>query len=363
MSQIKIACLGDIMCGDSFYALGTGVASSFSKYGINFLDSDIRELLTSHDIVICNIESCLSDINRKEKSLRSLHMRGFPKAADYLACWGINVANLANNHILEHGIKCALDTVSNLKRSKINVIGAGRQSRFEHGISAAELTIKNRTFSILSICLLKEKYAYSGGAELEKIIDQVKARTRKGHFVIVSLHWGTELIDRPSHNQKKIASDLTSAGAKLIIGHHPHVPQGIEQNNGTLTAYSLGNFIFDSFFEQTKWSFILTLETDGKEIIHHNYIPFITDSNHRPRLVNGEQKKQLLAEISRRSQLLKNDMNLPAYQKAYESDFKKLDRSARKNMYRQLTKTTKNYKPAYKAQLLLRPIKRRLGLW
>ena len=154
MRDIKIACVGDIMCGDSFYSIGNGVAASLKKYGNQFLKKEMTQYLRSHHIVLANLECVLSDVGRKNGSLRSLQMRGEPKAAQYLANWGINIANLANNHVLEHSLKCAEDTATNLAYVGIKVIGAGKGDSFQPGIHIAEMTIDNQTFSFLGLCLL-----------------------------------------------------------------------------------------------------------------------------------------------------------------------------------------------------------------
>jgi poly-gamma-glutamate capsule biosynthesis protein CapA/YwtB (metallophosphatase superfamily) len=77
----------------------------------------------------------------------------------------------------------------------------------------------------------------SDAADCYYIIDQVL-----GHSV--SLHWGTEYSDYPEVYQKETAHRLVDAGAKLVIGHHPHCLQGVEMYNGSFIAYSLGNFVF-----------------------------------------------------------------------------------------------------------------------
>lgn len=69
MRDIKIACVGDIMCGDSFYSIGNGVAASLKKYGNQFLTKEMTQCLHGHHIVLANLESVLSDAGRKKGSL------------------------------------------------------------------------------------------------------------------------------------------------------------------------------------------------------------------------------------------------------------------------------------------------------
>jgi len=251
------------MCGDSFYALGHGVSSSLKRLKGEFLRPEIVDFLRSYDMVFGNVECALSDVGRSDLSLRSIQMRGRPECAGYLAEWGVTVANVANNHILEHGYEAACDTVKQLHKAGIKTIGSGRDGTFQEGIQVAQVEHAGQTISLIGICFRQEKYAFNGGADLAATIETIKTLSDDNRLVIVSAHWGDEFIDRPSIEQKRIAQEFINAGATLIIGHHPHVVQGIENLGGRLVAYSLGNFIFDSFLEDTRWSIILSVEITG----------------------------------------------------------------------------------------------------
>ncbi len=231
MSDFKIACIGDVMCGDSFYALGHGVASSLDKYGKDFLPNNIVDVLRGHDMVLCNVECVLSDVGRKENSLRRLHMRGRPQVAEYLAQWGITVAHVANNHIMEQGVEAAVDTVRQLQSAGIETVGAGTNGCFQSGIGTVALTLGDQLVTIVGACFHNGKYAFS--SKLNEVLALIRAEAGKENLVIVSVHWGDELIDRPSMWQRQVAREFISAGASLIMGHHPHVVQGVDSSDST----------------------------------------------------------------------------------------------------------------------------------
>jgi len=361
MKTLKIACVGDIMCGESFYALGQGVATSLDRYGRDFLPNEIVDVLSGHDLVLCNIESVLSDIERKENSLRSLHMRGRPQAAEYLAQWGITVANLANNHILEQGNECAIDTVRQLHTAGVKTVGAGENGCFQSGIRGVDVKLGDKLVTVIGACFHTGKYAFS--SKLNEVLESIRAGASKESLVIVSVHWGDELMNRPSIWQREIAREFLSAGASLIIGHHPHVVQGIEIFNGGLVAYSLGNFIFDSFIEDTKWSIILSVTISGRHSIKWQCVPIKRDKEHRPELVTSENKDRLECEIKRRCDLLELKMSDHCYHKRYQSDFASRDVSARRKLYFELLKRSLHFKLIYWPQILWRPIQRRIGMW
>ena len=332
MSQLKIACVGDTMCGDSFNLLGCGTASSLDKYGSDFLSPEIVNIFSSHDIVLCNVECVLSDIGRKETSLRTLHMRGRPKTAKYLAKWGITVAHVANNHILEQGMEAAVDTVRQLETAGIRTVGAGKNSSFQPGIEPLHLQFSNQPIAIIGACFHNGKYAFS--SNINEVFKAIKTEADKNNLVVVSIHWGDELIDRPSIWQKEVAEEFANAGASLVIGHHPHVVQGIDSTDSNLIAYSLGNFIFDGNSEITGWSVILSITISGKKMLGWEAIPVIRDRDYRPILAQGEQKSQLQKEITRRCRLLNQPpTNTEEYQREYVSELKSLEAKSRRRLW------------------------------
>jgi len=362
MSTIRIACVGDVMCGDSFYAIGHGVASSLRRHGVAFLPEEFVTFFHQHDAVLFNLESVLSDVGRAESSLRRLHMRGRPEAASYLAQWGLTCANVANNHILEQGHACAVDTARQLREAGIGVVGAGREGLFESGLQVANLELQGQKYSILGACLLDEKYAYAGGASADQILDAVRSLAQDGRYVIVSLHWGTEFMNRPSAGQRQLARDLIDAGASVIAGHHPHVVQGIERVGRGLVAYSLGNFIFDDFVADCCWSVILTVELADGQVVAWDSVPIAKDGEHRPVMVQGRDKERLAAQVRRRCTLLE-ETGSPETQEQYLKDFTEADLRARRELWWRLLKTLPQSKWRFWPQLLWRPIQRKLGWW
>jgi len=362
MGVLKIACVGDTMCGDSFNLLGRGVASSIDKYGSDFMPDEIINIFSSYDMVICNVESVLSNIGRDENSLRTLHMRGRPQTAAYMARWGMTVAHVANNHILEQGLDAAVDTVKQLEKAGIKTAGGGKDNSFQSGIKSLRLRVGDEAIAVVGACFHNGKYAFR--SDLDAVIKSIKAEAKGENLVIVSVHWGDELIDRPSIWQRQVARRFIDAGASLIIGHHPHVVQGIDSSDSSLTAYSLGNFIFDGNSEATGWSIILSITMSGKEVLEWEAVPIVSDRNHRPVLVEGVRKGELKKEISRRCDLVKQNIaDVKRYQKEYESELKSLETKSRHRLWLNVIKGFSRCRPIYWPQILWRSVQRRLGIW
>lgn len=363
MAPLKIALIGDVMCGDSFHALGRGVSSALDEHGAGFLPAEITDCLRRQDTVLFNMESVLSDIGRKEYSLRRLHMRGRPRAASYLAQWGLTCANVANNHIMEQGRACAVDTVQHLQHAGIRVVGGGANGRFGSGVQVADFEIRGHPVSVLGICLLDERYVYAGGQAFEQVLETLRSLSRDGRTVIVSVHWGRELMDRPTARQCRMASDMIDAGASVIAGHHPHVVQGVQCERGRLVAYSLGNFLFDQFLVDCCWSMVVTIELAGREVVKWDCLPIVKDRAHRPVFARDQERVRLQAEVQRRCELLTDIVDSPEEQQRYAAEFARADAASRRALWIRLFRTLPEKKLVFWPQLFLRPIQRRLGRW
>jgi hypothetical protein len=112
-------------------------------------------------------------------------------------------------------------------------------------------------------------------ADLDQMLADIKQARTTHDVVIVSIHWGDEYVAYPKPKQREIARALTNAGATLILGHHPHVLQGIERFGEHAVAYSLGNFVFSNEIwhgvsragEPFAWNFELTNDARQSAIL------------------------------------------------------------------------------------------------
>jgi len=350
------------MCGESFHLIDRGVASAIKKYGRNFLSDGMVGILRDHDIVLANIESVLSNVGRNERRLRSLPLRGRPEAAGFLAHWGVNVAHIANNHFFEHGMEAASDTIDNLEREGIRVIDCGNQTEQETRPGILELKVHGHSVAIIAGCFHPGRYSIK--TAWRDLLAMIEAESRQDKTVIVSLHWGDEFIDRPNVWQRHAKDEMIAHGATAVIGHHPHVVQGIDDRNGTLTAYSLGNFIFDGVTKLTNWAFILSFEVCGHKVVSWEAIPFIRDEHYRPVLVSGEKEAHLRAEITLRSRACQLEIvDENEYTSKYELELKRLSREIRRGLWHYVGRRFFSYRIHLWPQVLFRPIRRRLGFW
>jgi poly-gamma-glutamate synthesis protein (capsule biosynthesis protein) len=111
------------------------------------------------------------------------------------------------------------------------------------------------------------------------------------------MHWGNEYVDRPSPDQIRLAHKIIDSGANMILGHHPHVLQGVEKYHNGVIAYSLGNFIFDMWQDKMKKSMILQCILSKQGVCNVEVIPVYINNNFQPEILRGEKAKSLLSEI------------------------------------------------------------------
>lgn len=243
---IKIAVIGDISLNGRYRSASLSVLKS--------VFSDIRRLLdqTNSDLLIGNLESPLEG-EGCENHVKSPRLKANKRSFNALKALAPDILILGNNHIYDCLEKGYDNTVDWLEENGIRHTGAIKKTT--DIFRALRFSIKDQTFSLLSYVDRDTNPSLPADATVEiNYLDEEKAvndikKESKDSIVMVSLHWGVEFSHYPSPRQKKIAQRFVNAGAQIIIGHHTHTVQGIEQYNNAVIFYSLGNFAFDDVIE------------------------------------------------------------------------------------------------------------------
>jgi len=290
------------MLGDRPLMVGLGVRSNIE--GSNSYDpfSQIGEYLKSFDIVFGNLESVISDNGMKGNDYKSIQMRGPGKSINSLINAGFNVLSIANNHIMQHGEGAFLETIDALDNSNIDALGRVDSNGMSLPIYK---DIKGTIIAFIGFSMMPEKYNLNTKyaiSEFKDILSSVKKLKKECDILIVSLHWGDEYISRPSQEQIMQARLLADSGASLLLGHHPHVLQGIEKYKSSLIAYSLGNFVFDVWQKQLRQSCILVVTIKNYQISDYVRIPVYIDDKFRPNIAyNGttDRLKNRFSELDK----------------------------------------------------------------
>ena len=231
---------------------------------------------------------------------------------------GLNVVSLACNHVMDWGADALLDTIELLEKQGIQVIGAGRN--LEEARRPAIIEKNGVRVAILAYCSVVmegyaaesnkagaaplrvhtsyEPYEYQAGVpprivtvpyeeDVLGMVEDIAKAKRTAHAVVVSMHWGVHYIPRLIAEYQPIAAQAAfSAGADLILGHHPHVPKAIETRDGKVCFYSLGNFIM-SDFSATKPGF-------AEKMKRYGVVPDVEDFPRCP--MGNDSKHSLIAK-------------------------------------------------------------------
>jgi poly-gamma-glutamate synthesis protein (capsule biosynthesis protein) len=298
--DIIILAVGDIMLGDSPVCYGFGVASLIDKFGPQYPFEYVQDELAAADIVIGNLEVVLSRFDRGKDSFTDIQFRGKPEAAKGLAAAGFDVLSVATNHTMQHGAKALLETLELLRRNNMKYIGVSVPSRKILPFCRVEKYGVN--FCFLNYNLRPQQYFVDPPCwktpdpqSIKNDIDEIRTET---DIIVISFHWGDEFIDYPSPEQVRLARSLIDHGADIIIGHHPHILQGVEKYRHGVIAYSLGNFVFDMWQPRLRKSMMLRCTISPSMNIDYEIIPVLINKSHQPQILQGEQRRAGEIEIA-----------------------------------------------------------------
>jgi hypothetical protein len=232
-------------------AIGDIAFAGVQKPDVHRVRPAVRRILDDADLVVGNLEGPLTE--HGSPSPRKCMMRGDPSWAEALARWNAHVLSLANNHIMDYGVRGLLRTIEVLRAAGLHHVGAGLNELEAN----APVTIERRgvrlAFLARSMVTVRGRCYASGSApgaaffNLEETLGQIRRLRREVDVVVVLMHWGVEHYGLPTPSQRRIGQCLAEEGADAVLGHHPHVFQGIEVKGRSPVAYSLGNFLFNDF--------------------------------------------------------------------------------------------------------------------
>jgi poly-gamma-glutamate capsule biosynthesis protein CapA/YwtB (metallophosphatase superfamily) len=234
--------------------------------------------LLEGDLTFVNLESQLSDQKGETQSPTvKLMFTGPPAGADVIARAGIDVVSLANNHAWDYGRPAFEETLQNLERVGIPWVGVAR----EPGKQYEPTILKARGFSIALFAVTHiwniGRYSqhparmHVAWADARELVPRIAKARSTNDLVIVSYHGDVEYSDKPFPPTLDFVRAVMKAGADVVLGHHPHVPRGIEWHDGRPALYGLGNLVFDKRsdhrWERTSFVARLTFERGERTLL------------------------------------------------------------------------------------------------
>ena len=188
---------------------------------------NVRHLFEDDDLTVVNLEGTFCEKGLPQRKV-PFRFRGPAEYVNILTGSSVEVASFANNHTLDYyhyGYDATLET---LKAAGLTYV--------EESASALYTTDSGLTVGF---------YAAQTDLDMEDMTAEFASLREQGaELLVVSIHWGVEGSYRPRENQEETARAAIDAGADIIYGHHPHVLQRVEEYNGGLIYYSVGNFCF-----------------------------------------------------------------------------------------------------------------------
>lgn len=287
--------------------LGSWAEQVIEKEGISYPSGQLRQLLSRADIVFANLEAPFGTDGAPFPKRFSFRVK--PDLVRVLSAAGINLVSLANNHIMDFGRESLLKTIAVLDEAQIRHAGAAMDGEKACAPLFFQERGKKIAFFSYSLTFPQEFWATDSSAgtcfpAAEHVFKDIARARQVADYVIVSCHWGEELMTAPKEYQVTLAHQFIDKGVDLIIGHHPHVVQGIEIYHEKPIVYSLGNFIFGSYSENVRQSMLVKFVLAGKSDFSGEIIPlnvYNKELDFQPRVLEGRQKEDFLEYVQKLS--------------------------------------------------------------
>lgn len=296
---VSIAAVGDMLFGRS-------TAELIAKQGGAAPLADVAPLLAGADIAIGNLEGAISTAGVEAK-WKDVRLRGDPRAVLGLQLAGFDVVSLANNHSFDFGWPAVRDTLATLAAARVGASGAGEDT----GAAWKPVVVTRRgsDTAVLSFTRVlpsgfgagRNHPGMASAYQEQAVVRAIRDAKKRYGRVVAQFHWGVEYADRPNASQVELAHHAIDAGADLVVGHHPHVIQGLERYKGKLIAYSLGDFVFEHYSTKTGEAFILSAEVGPHGIANVTVVPVYLDQQGKPSVVQGKVAQRILGRLRKLS--------------------------------------------------------------
>ncbi|MBO9538982.1 CapA family protein [bacterium] len=279
---VTLAFMGDVM-------LGRGVNEALRGLPPEAPWGTVLPCLQRADAAIANLECALTDHAAPwARTPKVFHFRAEPWAAQVLKAANIRCVNLANNHSLDFEERGLLDTLRSLDAEGIAHAGAGRNEQEARTPALFEA----KGLSVAVIGMTDNEPAFAAGPEhpgtqylpigtdsatLARIEGVVRAARAQGaDLVVLSLHWGPNMVTEPPAHFRAFAHAALACGVDVLHGHSAHLFQAVERHGDGLILYDAGDFLDDYVVDpslRNDWSFLFLLELRGTSLHRLRMLP------------------------------------------------------------------------------------------
>lgn len=299
---LRISLVGDIL-------LDRAVAQYIENNDVDYPWEKATSIFGASDLVLGNLETSVGiggqiDIN-KQYTFQSK-----PETLKGMVNAGVHGVAIANNHILDYGQEGFVQTLNYLDAYGIKYAGGGKNIEVAlkpvvwemKGMKIGFLAFSRVIYDVSWYATEKRPGILSAYDHYTKQVSETISKAREQvDFLIVSVHWGKELAQYPEQDEIKLGRMMIDSGADVIMGHHPHVLQGIEFYKNKPIVYSLGNFVFSSTSQLSRTSMIFNLEI-GPEGILNSYVIPVKINHCQPTPVEGKEGEEVIGILNAISQ-------------------------------------------------------------
>lgn len=246
---------GDVM-------LGRIVKEYILLHGPQYPLGPVAGLMRSADLTVVNLECAITTSDRTWPGApKAFYFGAPPQAMQSLADAGVDLVSLANNHVLDYGVEGLIETLQLLRRHHIVQCGAG--ANLAQARKPAIVERAGMRFGMAAFCDHQEDFAAFPDApgmaylDLEDETATLAAwrvalqslQREQVDWPILSLHWGPNMVLRPSPRFRRLAHAAIDMGWKILFGHSAHVFQGIELYRGCPILYAAGDLVDDYYVD------------------------------------------------------------------------------------------------------------------
>lgn len=257
--------------------------------------ANVKEIFEADDMTIVNLEGVFTESKERQEE-RTYNIKGDPSYVGILTAGSVEAVSMGNNHRLDYGVAGSNDTVAALEGEGIvyaydDIVGIYEVK----GIKIGYVSVNEVAWGLGSERLIREGIA--------------KLQEQEADLIIACCHWGIEKDNYTEAYQNELGRICIDAGADLVLGHHPHVLQGIEEYNGKYIVYSLGNFSFganrnpadkDTMIFQQTFTFVDGRKQDTQEakVIPCSVSSVKERNNFQPTPLEGEDAARVIERLN-----------------------------------------------------------------
>lgn len=281
-TEWTLALAGDVM-------LGRLVNRVLLSRPPEYVWGDHWAALRAADLRFINLECVISDRGSPwQPGHKMFHFRAHPKAIAVLRAAGIDGVSLANNHTLDYGAEALRDCLRRLDEAGIRRAGAGET--LEDAARPALLHVHGLRVAVIACTDNMPEWAVEAqspgvffvepgdpGSEA-RLLGRIRALRPQADVVVLTVHWGPNMVVRPSAERVHLAHQAIAAGADIVHGHSAHVFQGIEVYGERLILYDTGDFVDDYAVDphlRNDWGFLFLVRLRGNRVTGVELVPSV----------------------------------------------------------------------------------------